>query len=163
MTFVVFVVLAAVGVFVVAAVAVGRETFRLGHQLPSSIFDLEEAVDHVSDDIPEAAQARLTYDEVRVLVAAHVDYLQGNGVLGQFGRDPEVLQGEVVPNSGAPAEPSDDSSAEPEVVIDDEHALAFVLGKVDEAGLEVADDDAYAVMAALHSYLAEIGAVGPRA
>ena len=35
---------AAVLVFVIAAVTVGREAFRLGHQPPPTIFDVDEAV-----------------------------------------------------------------------------------------------------------------------
>lgn len=163
----VFVVLAGVGVFVVAAVAVGRETFRLGHQIPASIFDLEEAVDHVSEGIPSRAQARLTHDEVRVMIAAHIDYLQDNGVLGRHGREPEVVNENLARRENGAVEPQDGeggASTEPsDVVVADENALAFVLGQVDEAGLEVIDEDAYAVITALHGYLTEIGAVGPPA
>lgn len=158
----VFLVAAAVGVFVVAAVAVGRESFRLGHQLPASIFDIDEAVDHVSDGIPAVSQARLNFEEVRALVTAHVDYLEDQGLVGTSGRDPQVLTGE----SGSPVDGAGEDvrrAEAPEVVVVDGDALAFVLGRVDEAGLDVIDEDAYAVMTALHRYLVEIGAVGPQA
>jgi hypothetical protein len=115
-----FVVLAAVAVFAIAAVTVGREAFRLGHQPPPTIFDLDEAVAHVADDLPFDAQARLSYDEVRELIV-------------------------------------------PEVVLADDEAVAVVLGRAEEAGLEVTDEDVFQVIASLHGYLAEIGAVGPPA
>lgn len=147
-----FVVLAAAGVFAVAAVAVGRETFRLGHQLPASILDMNEAVQTVALGLPEEVQGRLSYDDVRVIVAAHLDDLQGQGIVGRDGKEPEALAGV----------PSDDGDGD-EVVVREEEALAYVLGQADEAGLEVGDEDAYAVMRALRSYLSEIGAIGPTA
>jgi hypothetical protein len=51
----------------------------------------------------------------------------------------------------------------PEVVLADDDAVAVVLGRAEEAGLDVTDDDVYQVIIALHGYLAEIGAVGPPA
>jgi hypothetical protein len=141
-----FAVLAAVSVFVIAAVTVGREAFRLGHQPPPTIFDLDEAVGHVADDLPAEAQARLTYDEVRELIRAEVDHLQAKGVLATPGREIELEGG-----------------ATPEMVLADDEAVAVVLGRAEAAGLDVTDQDVYHVIDSLHGYLASIGAVGPRA
>lgn len=140
-----FIVLAALGVFVLAAVAVGRETFRLGHQLPAAVFDLDEAVVQVSDGIPAGAQARLSYEDVRVVVQSHIDFLQQRGIVGVGSDDPAITR--------VNGDQSED------VVVADQEALAFTLGKVDEAGIEMRDEDAYAVIAALHRYLASIGAI----
>jgi hypothetical protein len=41
--------------------------------------------------------------------------------------------------------------------------VAMVLGRAEEAGLEVTDDDVFLVVRSLHRYLADIGAVGPSA
>ena len=142
----VFAVVAAVLVFVIAAATVGREAFRLGHQPPPTIFDLEEAVGHVADNLPPQAQARLTYDEVRELIAAELDHLQSSGVLAAPGREVELTDGDTS-----------------HVVLADDDAVAVVLGRAEEAGLEVTDDDVYRVIAAQHGYLADIGAVGPPA
>jgi hypothetical protein len=49
------------------------------------------------------------------------------------------------------------------VVLADDDAVAVVLGRAEEAGLDVTDEDVFRVVAALHAYLAEIGAVGPAA
>ncbi len=141
-----FVVLAAVFVFAIAAVTVGREAFRLGHQPPPTIFDLDEAVAHVADDLPHEAQARLTYAEVRVLIEAEVDHLQAKGLLAPAGQEIELGGG-----------------ATPDVVMADDEAVAVVLGEAEAAGLEVTDDDVFRVIASLHGYLAEIGAIGPAA
>jgi hypothetical protein len=141
-----FALLAALAVFAIAAVTVGREAFRLGHQPPATIFDLDEAVAHVADELPVAAQGRLTYDEVRTLIRAEIDHLQSKGLLAAPGREVELRGG-----------------ATPDVVLADDEAVAVVLGEAEAAGLEVTDEDVYHVIDSLHGYLASIGAVGPRA
>jgi len=142
----IFAVIAALLVFAIAAGTVGREAFRLGHQPPATIFDLDEAVAHVADELPFDAQARLTYDDVRTLIVAELDHLEGTGLLAEPGRDVVVPEGDA-----------------PDVVLADDEAVAVVLGAAEDAGLEVADEDVYHVLDALHGYLAEIGAVGPQA
>ena len=74
-----FAALAAVLVFVIAAVVVGRETSRLAGAPPRPVFDLEEAVAWVADRLPDDVSARLSYDEVRRLLAWGVDYLAATG------------------------------------------------------------------------------------
>ena len=56
--------------FAIAAAFVGSEAFRLGHETPSAIFDMDEALQEVGDALPEDVQARLTYDELRRLIVA---------------------------------------------------------------------------------------------
>jgi hypothetical protein len=141
-----FALLAAVLVFAIAAATVGREAFRLGHQPPPTIFDLDEAVAHVADALPFEAQAHLTYDEVRQLITAELEHLQDSGLLAAPGRDVALPGGDT-----------------PEVVLADDEAVAVVLGRAEEAGLDVTDDDVFRVIEALHGYLADIGAVGPPA
>jgi hypothetical protein len=151
----VFVVLGAVAVFAVAAVTVGREAFRLGHQPPPTIFDLDEAVDYVADDLPVQAQGRLSYDEVRWLVFAELEHLRARGVLGLPGEDPERGRIEL--------ERPEKAGNGDAVVVADDDAVALLLGQADAEGIEVVDDDVFAVVTSLHRYLAEIGAVGPAA
>jgi hypothetical protein len=142
---VVFVVLAVVLVFAIAAAFVGSEAFRLGHEPPAAIFDLDEAVAEVGDALPPDVQARLTYDEVRQLLLATLDHLRAKGL--------SALPGEDLP---APAAGAD-------VVVRDDDAVAVALAAVEAAGLDVADEDAFAVIAALLGHLERIGALGPRA
>ena len=130
----------AAAVFAVAAATVGREAFRLGHQPPATIFDLEEAVHFVADDLPEDAQARLTYDEVRELVLAELDHLNDEGVFAYPGEEPSV-------------------TPDGDVVINEDDAAALMLAE----GLDVLDDDVVLVVDGLHRYLADIGAIGPKA
>lgn len=141
----VFVVIAAVLVFAIAAVTVGREAFRLGHTPPPTIFDFEEAVVVVADELPVEVQGRLSYDDVGELVGAELDHLRRRGLLA------------------LPGEEADGATAGAEVVIDDDDSVANALREAEEGGLEVTDADVFLVIDALHAYLADIGAVGPRA
>jgi hypothetical protein len=140
----VFAVLAAVLVFAIAAGTVGREAFRLGHQAPPTIFDFDEAVVVVADALPDEAQARLTYDEVRELIGAELDHLRAKGLFALPGEDVDV-------------------PADRDVVVADDDAVAHVLGEAEAVGLDVTDHDVFLVIAALHAHLADIGAVGPEA
>ena len=142
----IFAVIAALLVFAIAAGTVGREAFRLGHQPPATIFDLDEAVAHVADELPFEAQARLSFDEVRVLLAAELDHLEHTGVLAGPGGDVVLPDGDT-----------------PDVVLADDESVAIVLGRAEEAGLDVTDEDVHRVITGLHRYLASIGAVGPPA
>ena len=139
----VFLVLAVVVVLAVAAAFVGSETFRLGHETPAAIFDLDEAVEQVGEHLPEASQSRLTYDEVRTLIVATLGHLRNKGL------------------TALPGEDLDQSGSRPEVVVADDEAVAVVLGAVDRQGLDVADEDAFEVIRALLAHLAHIGALGP--
>ena len=140
-----FVVLGCLLVFVIAAVFVGSEAFRLGHETPSAIFDLEEALQEVGDALPEDVQARLTYAELRSLLLATLGHLEAKGLTAPPGRDVRVI------------------GERDEVVVAEEDAVAVVLGAVDNEGLEVSDEDAYQVIHALLAHLDRIGALGPRA
>jgi hypothetical protein len=140
----VFVVIAGVLVFAVAAAFVGSEAFRLGHEPQAAIFDLDEAVHHVADRLPPDAQARLTYDEVRTLIQAALVHLENKGLSAPPGTEPPAL-------------------GEAPVVVADDDAVAVVLGEADRAGIDVADDDVHRVITLLLGYLDEIGALGPRA
>jgi hypothetical protein len=73
------VVAAAVLVFVIAAVVVGRETGRLAEAPPRPVFDLEEAVAWVADRLPDDVAGRLSYDELRSLLAWGVAHLATTG------------------------------------------------------------------------------------
>ena len=141
----VFVVVGAGLVFAIAAVFVGSETFRLGHETPSAIFDVDDAVREVGDLLSEEVQSRLTYDEVKRVILAALGHLETKGLAAAPGRDARII------------------GERPEVVVADEDAVAVVLGAVEREGLDVADEDAYEIIRALLSHLQRIGALGPLA
>jgi hypothetical protein len=139
------VVVGAVLVFAIAAAFVGSEAFRLGHETPAAIFDLDEAVAEVGDRLPPEVQGRLSYDEVRTLIVATLAHLRSKGL------------------TALPGDDLDQTAGRPEVVIADDDAVAVVLGAVEAQGLDVADEDAFEVISALLAHLGDIGALGPQA
>jgi hypothetical protein len=142
---IVFLVVGALLVFAIAAAFVGSEAFRLGHETPAAIFDLDEAVEAVGDDLPEASQARLTYEEVRALIVATLGHLRAKGLTALPGEDVDL------------------GPDRPEVTIADDDAVAIVLGAVEAQGLDVSDEDAFQVLHGLLAHLDRIGALGPPA
>lgn len=116
-----FAVVAALAVFVIAAVAVGREAHRLDAVAPRVVYRLDEAVDFVCDRLPEESQARLTPAEVEQLLIFHMRWLHEQG-----------LQPDNVVD--APQ-----SILEP-VVITEDALTAWLLGEAEANGVELLDD-----------------------
>lgn len=140
----IYVVLTILVVGVIGLVAVGGVTYRLAEQPPPSLFDLEEAVEFVAERLPFEVSARLSYDDVRLVVGWHLDYLEGKGVAAETD---EVLAAELGRKGG------------PVVAADDE-GVAYVLGQAEEAGLDVEDVEVVLVLEAELAYLEAIGAIG---
>lgn len=139
----VFLLVGAVLVFVIAAVLVGGETFRLGHTPTTTVFDLEEAVDHVATHLSDEAAVGLTMEEVRDLIGFSLDHFRSKGVT---------------------ALPGEDLSFEeegPPVVLADDDAVAVVLGRADEHDMVVTDAAVLEVLDLLLDHLHHIGALGP--
>ena len=141
----VFAAIAAVAVFVIAAVVVGREAHRLDAVAPRVVYNLDEAVDFVSDRVPPATQARLTPAEVEQLLVFHLRWLHAKGLQPVDVTDRR--QDIVAPT-----------------VIDQDTLVGYLLGESEREGVELLDDvDAVAVVDAHLAYFEAIGAVGPRA
>ena len=141
----VFAIVSAVGVFVIAAVTIGREARRLDAVAPRAVWQLEEALDFVSAALPPQTQSRLTPDELRELLRAHIAWMHERG-----------LQPENVTDR-----PQD--IAEP-VVVDDLTLAAHLLAEAERRGVAILDDvDVVHVVDAHVAYFEAIGAVGPRA
>ena len=70
-----FAVLAAVIVFAIAAVAIGREARRLDAEPPRPVFDVDEAVDWIGDRLPFDVSAVLSHDDVRQILRWSLDQL----------------------------------------------------------------------------------------
>ena len=71
---VVWIALAAVVVFVIAAVVVGRETTRLADAPPRPVFSVDEAVLWIADRLPDDITARTSHAEVRAVVEQAVNH-----------------------------------------------------------------------------------------
>jgi hypothetical protein len=141
----VFAAVAAVAVFVMAAVVVGREAHRLDAVAPRVVYTLDEAVDFVADHVPPATQARLTPADVEQLLKFHMRWLHAKG----------LQPGDVIDRR---------QDIETPTVIDEDTVVGYILGEAEREGVDVVDDvDVVAVVDAHLAYFDAIGAVGPRA
>ncbi|MGI9053055.1 MAG: hypothetical protein ACR2HQ_10460 [Ilumatobacteraceae bacterium] len=144
----VFAAVAAVAVFVIAAVVVGREAHRLDAVAPRVVYRLDEAVDFVADRVPPATQARLTPAEVEQLLIFHLRWLHAKGLqpVDVIDRRQDIFTA---------------------TVIDEDTLTGYLLGEAERAGIDVVDVredvDAVEVVEAHLAYLGAIGAVGPPA
>ena len=136
---VVFIILSAVAVLVIGLVAVGRLAGQLAEQPRPAVYDRAEAVDYVADRLPDDVTAQLSYDELAQLLQWHLDYLEERGV--------------------ARAQGVNNVASGPLVATEDD-ALAFVIGKATDAGLEVDDVAVVQVIEGNEKYLEAIGAIG---
>jgi len=136
-----WIVLAVVLTFVIAAVSIGLVSGSLARRPRRSVYDLEEAVDFVADRLPDDLTARLSFDELRSVLLFHCEYLARKGIASE--RTAEDVGSSLV-------------------VVPDDEPLAYVLGRVEEEGLEVADDDVVTILDVEVAYYDAIGAIGPR-
>ncbi len=140
-----FSVLAAIASFVIAAVVIGREARRLDSVAPRAVYDLDQAIEFVADRLPTDTQARLTFDELRVLLKLHMRWIHDKGL-----QPADVID-----------RPQDITDV---IVLGEETLTAYLLGKAEESRIEVLDDvDVVHVVRAHLAYFESIGAVGPSA
>ena len=144
-TTVLFAIVSALAVFVIAAVVVGREAQRLDMVAPRVIYDIDQAAEYVARSLPSNTQARLTMDEVRQLLLAHLSWMNDKGLTPLDVTD--RVQSISIP-----------------VVVDEDTLAAYLLKEASRRGVEILDDvDVVHVADAHMGYFAAIGAVGPKA
>ena len=141
----IYVLVATVLVFLIAALVTGREARRLDALAPRAVYQIDQATAFVVENIPDQTKARLTMAELEQLLTLHVNWLHDKG-----------LQPDAVIDR-----PQD--IAEP-VVVSDDALIAYLLGQAEEAGVTLLDDvDVVNVVEAHLAYFDAIGAVGPTA
>jgi hypothetical protein len=142
---IVFIVLAAVGTFAIAAVVVGREARRLDSVAPRSVYIPEEAVEFVAEYLPADTQSRLTPDELEQLLTFHMRWLHAKG----------LQPANVIDRRQDISSP---------VVVTEDTLAGYLLGEAERNGIQILDDvDVVRVVDAHHAYFEAIGAVGPPA
>ncbi|MEY4364723.1 MAG: hypothetical protein RLZZ305_67 [Actinomycetota bacterium] len=141
----VFAAVSAVLVFVIAAVTVGREARRLDSVAPRVVYRIDEAVGFVAERLPTDTQARVTFDDVELMLREHLNWLG----------DRRLQAVDVVDRTQDINEP---------VVVDEDTLTAHLLARATARGVEILDDvDVVRVVEAHLAYLDAIGAVGPHA
>ena len=138
-----FIVIAAIGVFLIAALTIGREARRLDAMAPRAVYQLEQAADYVAMSLPESTQARLTMEELEKLLVMHMNWLHSKGLL--------------------PAKAVDQrQDISTPIVVTEDSLIGYLLGESDKAGIQIMDDvDLVNVTDAHLAYFDAIGAVGP--
>ena len=137
-------IIAALLVFAIAAVIVGREARRLDSVAPRAVYELEQATQFVADNLPSETQARLTFAELRKLLVFHMRWLHDKGLqpAGVVDRQQDIVD---------------------EVVIDEQSLTAYLLDAAEKNNIEILDDvDAVYVVKAHLKYFDAIGAIGPQ-
>lgn len=137
---IIWIILGLIGTFVIAAVSVGMVTNTLATRPRRSVYDLEEAMNFVADRLPPEVTAQVSFDDVEQVLLFHCDYLAEKGIAS--------------PNAA-------DTVTTDLVVVPDDEPIAYVLGAVDSAGLELADDHVLAILDAETEYYRAIGLFGP--
>ncbi len=143
-----FVVLAVVIVFVIAAVAIGRETHRLDAVTPVPSIDVNDSVGWISERLPEEISAQVSYEDVRDILLWHLDEMQIRGVASTLETPPA---GSGVGEDGAP------------IVVDDDWGVDAVGMRALQNGRDLNPLHIRAVLDAELEYFNAIGAVGPQA
>jgi hypothetical protein len=137
----IWIVLLALGTFAIAAGSIGWVTGKLAVRPRRSVYDLEEATEFVAGRLPPELTAVLSYDDVDAVLSAHCDYLSEVGIASE--------------------KASDDIGDDLLVVADDE-PVAWILGRLDERGVDIDDAHVVAVLDVERDYYEAIGVIGPR-
>lgn len=141
----IFIVLAALFTFALAAAVVGREAHRLDALSPRVVYVEEQALSFVAELLPEDTQGRLTLDDLQQLLTFHLRWLNQKG-----------LQPDHVIDRR--------QDIDDEVVVEGDSLTAYLLGEAERNGVEILDDiDVVRVVDAHQEYFDAIGAVGPMA
>ena len=141
----VFIVAAAVLVFVIAAGVVGREAHRLDAVAPRSVYLIDEVVEFVAEYLPIETQARLTPAELEQLLTFHMRWLHAKG---------------LQPTNVIDRRQDIDNL----VVVGEDDLVAYLIAESERNGIDVMDDvDLVNVVDAHLAYFDAIGAVGPKA
>ena len=132
----------AVAVVVIAFVAVGLAVGRLEQETAPAVYRLSDAVDYVADRLPGEVTARISYDDVRVVLGWHLDWFAAVGLATSHG-----------------VELGDSAVAVDEMAVADTDTAcdAVVARSLQEGGPDPVD--VVCILEAQLSYLAEIGAL----
>jgi hypothetical protein len=137
---IVFAVVGAVLVLVVALVAVGDVVGRLRTEPARNIFENDEALEFVAQALPDEVTAELSYEEVQRIMRLHLDYLHEQGV---------ARSGGDLPMGGGPQ------------VVESDDAVRSILDRAALVDFYPKSDAVRLVVDAQLAYFEAIGAISP--
>ena len=83
----IFIAVGAFLILVVAWFAITLVTTKLNATPSRATFDIEEATDYIAENLPDRVAARLSHDDVRVLLRWEVTYFRERGIASFGGVD----------------------------------------------------------------------------
>lgn len=134
----VLVLVAAVAVFVIAFVAVGRVTGQLAAAPPQVRYDLPEALEFVVEALPDDVTAQVSYVQVEAVLRAHLDYLNANDLLDGV----RYAKGHGL------------------IVVADDETLGYLLERAEQGEWGVTPEHVTAILEAHLTYLTAVGVIG---
>jgi hypothetical protein len=143
---IVFIVLAALLVFAVAAATVGSTVARLADQPSPAVLEVGDAVDWIAERLPFEIAAEISHEDVRRILTWHLDYFEKVGLATEYG---EELGGDAVPRDAGP------------VIAETDDAVDFVVGRALADGHGITALHVVCVLDLQLRFLDEIGAIGP--
>ncbi len=135
----IFLVVGFLAVFAIAAITIGRETHRLDAVTPVPTVDINDAVEWISEELPDDVSAQMSYEDVRDILMWHVDEMQSMGVISSGGAGGDAI------------------------VVDEHWSVDAIAHRGLAEGRVFAEGHIKAVLDAELKYFDAIGAVGPRA
>ena len=140
-----FIAAGSVAVLAIAWFAVSMVTARLAATPAVAVFDIEEATTRLADQLPDRVAARLSHDDVRVLLRWQLTYFRERGVASYGGVDRAA---ERAARMNRP------------VVADEDDVVDELLRRCRDEGIEADEVDIVCVVDLTVEYLVDIGAVG---
>ncbi|MCY3967345.1 MAG: hypothetical protein OXF21_02095 [bacterium] len=159
-------------VVAIAIYAVLRVSSRLAHSRARAVYDLAEAVDFVSERLPDTLTAKLSYDDVEAVLLWRLDHLRlkgaatyGRGDLAAAAAEATATEAGIAAVTGAATAGAAvlGSDAGIEVITSEDDSVDYVLAKADGSGRDINELDVVVVLDLERAYLEMIGALGPPA
>ncbi|MFN3216432.1 MAG: hypothetical protein ACE367_08065 [Acidimicrobiales bacterium] len=141
----VFIAAGAVAVLAIAWFAVSMVTARLAATPSLAVFDIEEATTRLADQLPDRVAARLSHDDVRVLLRWQLTYFRERGVASYGGVDRAAERAARMNRA---------------VVADEDDVVDELLRRCRHEGIDADEVDIVCVVDLTVDYLVDIGAVG---
>jgi hypothetical protein len=136
---------AALLVVAIAWFSVAMVSSRLAATPAMAVFDIEEATSYVADNLPDPVSAKISHDDVRLLLRWEITYLRERGV-ASYGRVDE--EAEFAALSAA------------SMVADEDELVDDLLRRAVDEGIDVDAVDIVCVTDLASDYLVAIGAIG---
>ncbi|MDP7508110.1 MAG: hypothetical protein QF532_06730 [Acidimicrobiales bacterium] len=141
----VFVAVGALLVTAISLLAVGGAVRRTEGQLVPTVLEVPDAVDWIAERLPEEAAAGLTLDDVSMVLAWWLEYVDAQGLVSEYGQD--------LGGADATGTPIDESAAV-------DHVVARALDVPEEQGGALDPVAVVVVLDLFGIYLREMGAIG---